>query len=278
MICANLPSDMQELATSQLRPIDRLARESADALGASLRNSASLHRETICTFESEGAVHEIERYLFIGPRGGGRTIKLAIFAGIHGDEVEGVHAAVRFVKELEANPDLARGYCLFVYPLCNPTGFADGTRTNRAGKDLNREFWRGSSQPEVRALESELAVNQFDGIIALHTDCDSYGFYGYAHGATFTRELVLPALAAAERFLPINRGEIIDGFRARDGIVGGRFEGILSAPPEVSPKPFEVILETPSAALSRLKEAAFAAALRNLLEGYREFIAYAPDL
>ena len=54
--------------------------------------------------------------------------------------------SIQFIKLLEAKPELAAGYYLSFYPVCNPTGFEDGTRHSRSGKDLNREFWGNSSR------------------------------------------------------------------------------------------------------------------------------------
>jgi len=180
---------------------------------------------------------------------------------------------------LDLNPELATGYCLFVYPVCNPTGFEDRTRHTRSGKDLNRQFWTGSAEPEVRWLEAELEAHAFQGIIALHTDDTSHGFYGFAQGATLTQHLIEPALLAAEPFLPRNRDATIDGFRACKGIIRDLcYPGVLSAPTRARPRPFEIILETPQAAPDSLKEAALVAALRTILTRYREFIAYAPNL
>ncbi len=229
-------------------------------------------------FENGGTHYELPRFLFLGPRGGDESLRVGIFAGIHGDEPEGVHALVRFLASMAGDPESARGYCFFAYPICNPTGFEDRTRHSRSGKDLNREFWRGSSEPEVRLLESELSAHSFHGIISLHTDDTSDGFYGFAHGATLTRHLIGPALQAAEEYLPVNRKEVIDGFQARDGVIRSGYEGALSAPPGVRPRPFEITLETPAAAPAYLKEAALLAALRAVLIRYREFIAYAPNL
>lgn len=56
------------------------------------------------------------------------------------------------VLALDGLPMMARQYLIHVYPLCNPTGYEDGTRHSRAGKDLNREFWKGSTEPEVQLL------------------------------------------------------------------------------------------------------------------------------
>jgi len=252
---------------SLLTPLDQIA---AGSLHLIANHGAS--------FEHGGETYTLPRYLFVGPKGGDEPLRIGIFAGMHGDEPEGIHALIRFLTLLESEPELASGYSLFAYPVCNPTGVEDGTRHSRHGKDLNREFWRNSSEPEVRLLQSELVAHSFHGIIALHTDDTSHGFYGFAQGATITKHLIEPALKAASEFLPRNEDEQIDGFRARNGIIGKSYEGALSAPPKVQPRPFDITLETPQAAPTYLKEAALVAALRTILVRYREFIAYASNL
>jgi hypothetical protein len=229
-------------------------------------------------FETDGKSYELPRYLFVGPRGGDIPVRIGIFAGIHGDEPEGTHALVRFVRLLEARPELATGYYLSIYPICNQTGFEDGTRLSRSGRDLNREFWQNSSEPEVRLLEAEVQSRSFQGLIALHTDDTSHGFYGFARGAMLTKHLIEPALRAAEKYLPRNQNPVIDGFNARRGVIRDSYEGILSAPPKIRPRPFEIILETPAAPPEFLKELALVAALQTILVEYNKFIAYAANL
>ena len=250
-----------------LAPLERIA-----------ATSSNLVANHDAKFEVGGEQYELARYLFVGPRGGDTPIRIGIFAGIHGDEPEGVHALIQFVQLLEARPELATGYYLSIYPVCNPTGFEDNTRHSRSGKDLNREFWRNSSEPEVRLLQAELQSRSFQGLIALHTDDTSDGFYGYAQGATLTRHLIEPALRAAEKFLLRNESSVIDGFPARNGVIRDCFVGVLSAPPKVRPRPFEIILETPAAPPEYLKQTAFVSALQTILLEYNQFIAYAPNL
>jgi hypothetical protein len=221
---------------------------------------------------------DLKGYVFLGPKGGGEPLRIGIFAGIHGDEPEGVHAMNRLVNLLQTQPDLARGYALFLYPICNPWGFEHGTRAARSGKDLNREFWQESTEPDVSWLEAELRARKFHGIISLHTDDTSDGFYGYAHGSIITENLVKPALEAASRLIPINYGAVIDGFPASQGIIRDSFPGILCAAPEVQPRPFEIILETPQNAPEHSKERALVAALRSILVEYQAMNAYAAGL
>ena len=265
---AKKPSLSRRSIADLLAPLDALAATSPSFV----RQSGSSH------FEIDGERYELPRYLFIGPQGGDAPIRIAIFAGIHGDEPEGVHAAVQFLKLLETKPELAAGYALSVYPICNPTGFEDDTRHSRHGKDLNREFWKNSAEPEVRLLQADLTSRSFHGLISLHTDDTASGVYGIVRGATLTRHLIEPALQAAEEFLPRDQRAIIDGFKAREGVVRDCYEGVLSAPPKTRPRPFEIILETPKLPPSFLKEAALVRALASILGEYRKFISYAQNL
>jgi hypothetical protein len=65
---------------------------------------------------------------------------------------------------------------------------------------LNREFWRNSSEPEVRLLEQELRNGHFHGLIQLHADDTSDGIYGFVRGHTLTENLLRPALLEPEKF------------------------------------------------------------------------------
>jgi hypothetical protein len=253
-----------------LAPLDKLAARSSILIA---RRDAH--------FVSGEQSYDLPRYLFTGPGGGGDApIRIGLFAGIHGDEPEGVHALIQFVLMLEQKPEWAAGYSLFIYPICNPTGFEDDTRHNRAGLDLNREFWTGSQQPEVALIESELTLHALHGIIALHTDDTSDGFYGFASGSTLTKNLIEPALAEVEQVLPRNQNQVIDNFPAKNGIIrqGYGYPGVLSGPPATRPRPFEIVLETPRTPSEYLKTAAFVIALHTILDRYREFMAFSPNI
>jgi len=250
-----------------LAPLDQLAEDSPNFV---------INREA--RFDMEGQSYVLPRYLFIGPKSGDAPIRIGIFAGIHGDEPEAVYAAVRFLRFLETYADLAAGYCLSVYPVCNPTGFEDNTRQSRRGKDLNREFWGNSAEPEIALMQAELIARCFHGIISLHVDDTCDGFYGIVGGATLTEYLIKPALRAADKFLPLDKRAQIDGFPARDAVVRESFPGVLRAPPSVRSRPFEIILEAPEGRPTFLTEWAFVAALESILAGYRKLIAYAQNL
>src|SRR4051812_10043195 len=55
------------------------------------------------------SAHALNAYLFEGPHGGGEPIRIAFFAGIHGDEPSGSLALVKFAEALVGDPSLAEG-------------------------------------------------------------------------------------------------------------------------------------------------------------------------
>jgi hypothetical protein len=242
------------------------------------RKSPDLLASNIGEFHHGEDRYTLPRFIFNGPQGGGEPIRLAIFAGIHGDEPEGALALTRFLIGLVATPALATGYRIYAYPVANPTGFEDNTRHSRRGKDLNREFWTVSDEPEVYLLEQELWAHQFHGIVALHSDDTSEGLYGFVRGPDLSKELLQPALWAAEKFLHRNTRLVIDGFRARRGLIDGGYAGILSAPSEQRPLPFELTFETPQHAPLHLQVEAHLAALHCIVAEYRTVMAVAQNI
>jgi hypothetical protein len=271
------PTRSRRSRTETSPPGDPVARLLAP-LQDLLLESSRLYAAPLPRFESANTFHTLPRYLFVGPGAGSTFIRVGVFAGIHGDEIAGSLAAVELLRRLHQNPEPARGFELFVYPVCNPTGYEDRTRHSRSGKDLNREFWRRSREPEVRLLESEIRNLRFQGIVSLHADDTSDGLYGFARGATLTRDVLSPALAAAEAHLPRNHDAVIDGFAAAHGIIDTGYTGILGAPPAVRNKPFEIVFETPQRAPVRAQVDAHVAAVLTMLETYRSFISYGADL
>ena len=237
-----------------------------------------LHTSVAGVFDFDGSSYSIPRIVLDGPKAAYDPIRLALFGGLHGDEPASVLALIAFLERLAIDPRRATGYELTVYPLLNPVGYTRDTRANGAGLDLNREFWRGSTQPEVIALERELSAHRFHGLITLHADDTCEGVYGYTRGHVLNEALLEPALRSASYVIPRDRRPNIDGFPARDGKIEACFEGVLSAPAGQRPRPFDLIFETPARAPIDLQVEAAVTALDTILDEYRVFLAYAQNL
>ena len=233
--------------------------------------------QSLGSFQVGSKDYSIPCFGFRGPSNI-EPIRIGIFAAIHGDEPAGALAAATFLQHLVQEPELAENFELRIYPICNPTGFEDNTRCSRRGRDLNREFWRASVEAEVEILEHELRTRHFSGIIQLHADDTSEGIYGFVRGHTLTENLLRPALRAAGEILPRNVNATIDGFAARDGIIYDHYDGVLAAPRNMQPVPFEIILETPHHAPMEKQVDALVLALRTILSEYRRLVAFAADI
>lgn len=263
MTAASAPRDLRAL----LQPLATLGHV-----------GAAFHVSMIGPFTHDGENYALPRVLFSGPPAAHDPIRLAIFGGLHGDEPASVLAPLAFLEALAAEPERATGYELAVYPLLNPVGYARNTRANGQGLDLNRLFWCGSVQPEVRAIERELNRTRFDGLVTLHADDTCDGIYGYTRGHVLTESLLEPALRSASYVIPRDHRAVIDGFPARDGKIEACFEGVLSAPASQRPRPFDLIFETPALAPIDLQVEAAVTALETILDEYRVFLAYAQGL
>lgn len=252
-------------------------RRSIRAFLQPLQRANAIEFAKLGAFDIGAESYSLPRFTFRGPNSND-PIRIGIFAAIHGDEPAGALAAAKFLLDLSRTPDMAESFLLQVYPLCNPTGFEDNTRCSRRGRDLNREFWRASSEPEIEILEHDLRTSHFNGIIQLHADDTSNGLYGFVRGHTLTEHLLRPALTEAGKILPRNINAIIDGFAARDGIIYDHYEGVLAAPARIDPIPFEIILETPHHAPMDRQVEALVVALRTILGEYRRLISFAANI
>lgn len=250
---------------------------SIEELLAPLRTLGPVQFDALGSFEVTGRKYSLPHFVW-RDRESTDPIRIGVFAAIHGDEPAGTFAIAEFLKELAADAELGADYSIHAYPLCNPTGFEDGTRFSRNGRDLNREFWKNSSEIEVQLLENELRTRRFNGIIQLHADDTSDGLYGFVRGHTLTENILRPALLESGKILPRNVNAQIDGFAARDGIIYELYEGVLGAPARIQPEPFEIVFETPGLAPLELQVRAFVVALRSILTEYRRLISFAQGI
>jgi len=96
-------------------------------------------------------------------------------AGIHGDEPAGPLATLELMKTGAFSEDAHWLIC----PAINPGGLALGTRENRQGHDLNRDYFRHETL-EVAAHARWLSRDRVpDVFVSLHEDWESEGFYFY---------------------------------------------------------------------------------------------------
>lgn len=105
---------------------------------------------------------------------------ILILATIHGDEPAGTPLVRNLAKHIRSHLELVNGRTIVLLPLANPDGFAQNTRYNANGVDLNRNFSTSNrveavttgrsalSEPESRVITEIIAEYAPDRIISLH--------------------------------------------------------------------------------------------------------------
>jgi protein MpaA len=260
--------------TDQPNPTQRLLKPLLDLA----ENSDYLIGGSVGEILDEHNVFQIPRFIFMGPTGGGDTIRLGIFAGLHDHEPEGTEALVEFLKELEASPQTARDYHIYAYPFCNPLGFASHARSNISGEDIAGQFWNGSSRPEVYYLERELGVLHFHGVISLETKNYSGGFLVDTKSTVLTRALAQPAMQATQRFLPGGTSKKESHMGLLDALLDKSTPDFLTVTDELNPAPFELHIGIPKHAPQPSQIHGTVGALKSILDSYRSLLSLGQNL
>ncbi len=149
--------------------------------------------------------------------------RILLSAGIHGDEPAGPHAVLELLRSEIGNPGFSNLINLTSFPLINPSGFLNKTRTNREEIDLNREFAKGHPSPEIRCLMDVLRNRTFELSIEFHEDVDTKGFYLYEHFPDHKEPIGPEVISALEGSgFPILKDPVIEGMPAHNGIIHPR--------------------------------------------------------
>jgi len=170
-----------------------------EPLFESARDSSSLiaSRHPV---EVQGISHEIPKFLLLGQRGGGKPIRIGLFAGFETADLETVQTAIQLLQQLKLSPALTRDYALLAYPVVNIRGFGENPVPL---SDFESRFARDSAEADVQFYKGQLRQWTFDGLISLRTDPNSKGFYASVRSEIIAREVVEPALAAAAEALTL---------------------------------------------------------------------------
>ncbi len=118
---------------------------------------------------------------------GERTV--LILATVHGNEAAGTPLLLRLAEHLAAHAHLLDGRRVVLVPVANPDGYANGTRRNAAGVDVNRNFQTKNSrartplsEPESRAIVALLERYRPAAVVSIHQPLNCVDYDGPAAG------------------------------------------------------------------------------------------------
>lgn len=223
-----------------------------------------------------GCDFDIPKFMLLGQRGGGKPIRIALFAGIddHGS-LDGIAAIARLLIQAELNPSLARDYAIFAYPLVNAFEYKQPeTRLD----PFHRRYAEDRADGDSRFFRAELRNWGFDGILTLRTDPSVDSFHATVRSELLAKEVIRPALDNVKRLAPVSSSPL----KLRPGDMRARLadcaDGRLTPPPEIRPHPFEAELFAPGSAPRESRISSLFVATHEILRNYRRLIAYAADL
>ncbi|MBI4878380.1 MAG: DUF2817 domain-containing protein [Planctomycetes bacterium] len=143
----------------------------------------------VCEFGRSAAGAPLQARMFGQPASSPAVFFLA---SIHGDEPAGTPLLERLSDHLSRHPEVVGQRCIVLVPVANPDGLARGTRANRNGVDLNRNFpapnfrpsrTHGGSplcEPESQALFSLIRAIDPGRVVSIHMAAARIDFDGPA--------------------------------------------------------------------------------------------------
>lgn len=246
-----------------LAPVYAAARDSSSLVAS--RQPVALRGETL----------EIPRFLLLGQRGGGKPIRLGLFAGFEAGNLDGVRGLAQLLLQLKSSPHLSRDFALIGYPVVNVRGF---TAEAAPLAEFENRFARDSAEADVQFFQTELRKWRFDGLLSLRTDPSARGFYATVRSEIIAAEVVEPALAAAASALPLATQSVKVRPSDRYARTADYASGRLAPPADVRPYPFEIELYAPREPITEKRIDGLFVALTEILRLYRGFIAHGQDL
>lgn len=133
-------------------------------------------------------------------------------AGMHGDEPAGPLALLSAVKH--GLLDCAVSFC--ICPMLNPTGMARGTRENKDGHDMNRDYMRLHSD-EVKGHVKYLEGLKPELFLSLHEDWESTGYYFYEINTEEDNPAMYQSITdAVQKVMPLEPNSLIDDHEVRE--------------------------------------------------------------
>lgn len=180
-----------------------------------LAQSPSLRAQTFATVAYGDATFPLRAFAW----GDAALPAVYVLAGVHGDEPGGVEAALRLLESLAEGARPLTWHRLLVLPCLNPSGLADGTRANRVGQDINRQFHADGMQ-ESAAVRGFLDPHAAVMLIDLHCDHQAQSFYLFelrGGGIPPLGEAVVASLTAQR--VPLEEAPFFAGCTGSRGLI-----------------------------------------------------------
>lgn len=210
--------------------------------------------------------YHVPRFVYFGPHTSDESLRLAFHAGFDSADLRGTLALLHFVERLALTPDVGQGLNLSFFPLADVTGLLRNESRKLAGYS-----WQSPEMPELKLLAQDVLSRAYHGFVRVEsTDADddviTIRLRGHSADA-----LGLELLSSHD----ISPWDV----RWESGPVDAApADGPLSLSDDLPFRPFELTIGLPSNWSVELHREAVTTILKNFIQRYRGFHAYAQHL
>jgi hypothetical protein len=142
--------------------------------------------------------------------------KVCFLAGMHGDEIAGPWAVIKFIEKFDARK--FGKIKITIFPVGNPSGFDKGKRRDYLNKDLNEHFCGKTLFDEDKIIYNAVKNEKIFFVYALHEDVGETRFYLY-NFEKGKEKIYREIIKFAGKYVKINKDKKIYGDKSQDGII-----------------------------------------------------------
>lgn len=240
--------------------------ERLTALYALAHRSQYVFASPLGPFYRRARHYHVPRFVYFGPHTSDESLRLAFHAGFDSADLRGTLALLHFVERLAITPDIGQGLNLSFFPLADVTGLL-----RDESQRLGKRSWIGSEIPELDLLAGDVRSRAYHGFVRVESvrsgdDVVTVRLRGHSADA-----LGLELLSSHD----ISPWEVRWEAAASDDTPA---DGPLSLSDDLPFRPFELTIGLPESWSAELHREAAATILKNFIQRYRGFHAYAQNL
>ncbi|MET0263103.1 MAG: hypothetical protein ABW223_09415 [Rariglobus sp.] len=217
-------------------------------------------------FYRDARHYHVPRFVYFGPHTSDESLRLAFHAGFDSNDLRGTLALLHFVERLALTPDLGQGLNLSFFPLADVTGLLRGT-----SQKLGETSWNDPRESELKLLAGDARSRGYHGFVRVETTD--------AHDDVITIRLRGHSADALGLELLSSHDIAPWDVRWESGPIDATpSDGPLSLSDDLPFQPFELTLGLPASWSVELHREAVTTILKNFVQRYRGFHAYAQHL
>ncbi len=225
--------------------------------------SDSIFGSPLGPVETAAGTRYLPHFVYFGPYSSLESLRLAVLTGFNSTELAASRALLALVHDLILQPDIGQGINVSFFPVVNVAGLLGGS----GERDLLREHWGRSCQPEISLIRDYSKERSYQGFLRIGATSDKDASAVVRTILSTTAHPTNVELFSSSDFEP---WQVSFETLPRATVPFGP----LTFSGDPSRTPFEVELSLPIGWSQAQSDRALSRVLKRLIVGYRGFQAY----